>query len=126
VNGRKPEKSRRRWARLALAIPVFVRSRDHKDKDFLEFATAVNIGGGGALVALRRSLPQSTPVSLEIPTAPLATTAALPKTSRILRARTVHVTHAEGYHLVGVKFARPLVPALARNHRTRRKVSSAV
>jgi len=118
VNGRKHEKNRRQWVRLALAIPVFVRCRNHRDKDFLEFASAVNIGGGGALVVLRRSLPEATPVSLEIPTAPLATTAALPKSSRILRAKTVHVTHAEGYHLVGVKFAQPLAPTLRKNHRS--------
>ena len=59
----------------ALAIPVFVRSRDDKGKEFLEFATALNIGGGGALIALRRALPQSARVLLEIPSAPLAASA---------------------------------------------------
>jgi len=31
---------RRKWTRLPLAIPVFVRSRDDKGKELLEFATA--------------------------------------------------------------------------------------
>ncbi|HSS96349.1 MAG TPA: PilZ domain-containing protein, partial [Terriglobales bacterium] len=61
---------RRQWPRLPLAIPIFVRSRDEKGKDFLEFATAMNVSAGGALVAVRRSLPNATQVSLEIPTAP--------------------------------------------------------
>jgi c-di-GMP-binding flagellar brake protein YcgR len=102
------EAQRRRWPRLSLAIPVFVRSRDENGKDFLEFATAVNISAGGALVAVRRSLPLATQVSLEIPSPPSPATSSWPKAARILRARTVRVTHAEGYHLVGLRFSRPL------------------
>jgi len=52
---------------LPLAIPVFVRSRDEKGKEFLEFATALNVSAGGALVAVRRSLPPTAQVLLEIP-----------------------------------------------------------
>ncbi|MBV8894247.1 MAG: PilZ domain-containing protein [Acidobacteria bacterium] len=100
---------RRKWARLPLAIPVFVRSRDDKGKEFLEFATALNISAAGALVAVRRLLPVAAQLSLEIPSAPLAATAKLPKALRTLRAKCVRVTHAEGYHLVGLKFSRPLL-----------------
>ena len=86
-----------------------MRSRDEKAKEILEFATALNISAGGALVAVRRSLPLSTQVLLEIPSAPLAVANSLPKAARNLRARTLRVTHADGYHLVGLKFSRPLV-----------------
>ena len=95
--------------RLPLAIPVFVRSRDDRGKEFLEFATALNIGGGGALIAVRRPLPQLAQVLLEIPSAPLATAARLPKAARNLRARALRVTNADGYHLLGLKFSRPLI-----------------
>jgi hypothetical protein len=101
---------RRKWPRLPLAIPVFVRSRDDKGKEFLEFATALNISAAGALVAVRRPLPPSTQLLLEIPSAPLAATAKLPKASRSLRAKCVRVTHADGYYLAGLKFSRPLLP----------------
>jgi len=101
---------RRMWSRLPLAIPVFVRSRDDKGKDFLEFATALNISASGALVAVRRPLPVSAKLLLEIPSAPLAATANLPKASRTLRAKCLRVTHAEGYHLIALKFSRPLLP----------------
>jgi hypothetical protein len=115
---------------LPLAIPVFVRSRDDKGKDFLEFATALNVSANGALVAVRRSLPPSSQVSLEIPSAPLAATTALPNASRNLRARTVRVTHAEGYHLVGLKFFRPLLNhdsgAAAERHALGRKLGSSL
>jgi c-di-GMP-binding flagellar brake protein YcgR len=100
---------RRQWPRLPLAIPIFVRSRDEMGKEVLEFATAVNVSAGGALVALRRGLPQSAQVSLEIPTAPFLAPKSRPQGARDMRARTVRVQHADGYQLVGLKFARPLV-----------------
>jgi PilZ domain len=120
------EVQQRRWPRLSLAIPVFVRSRDENGKDFLEFATAVNISAGGALVAVRRSLPLAKQVSLEIPSPPSPATSTWPKAARILRARTVRVTHAEGYHLVGLKFSRPLSNNGSRPKNGQRKVASPV
>ena len=127
MSPRTPPRERRRWARLPLAIPVFVRGRDDRDKEFLEFATALNISAGGALIAVRRSLPPSAQVLLEVPSAPLAAAAVLPKAARVLRAKTLWVTHAEGYHLLGLKFARPLLknsPVKIVKHR--RKVTSLV
>lgn len=123
---RRPEKERRKWTRLPLAIPVFVRSRDEKGKEFLEFATALNISAGGALVAVRRSLPKAAQVLLEIPSAPLAATASLPRAARTLRARATRITHAEGYHLLGLKFSRPLLNGTSQTRRLRGKLTSAV
>ena len=122
----QPETERRKWPRLPLAIPVFVRSRDDKGKEFLEFATALNVSAGGALVAVRRSLPLSAQVLLEIPSAPLAAATALPKASRTLRARTVRVTHAEGYHLVGLKFSHSLLNHAVKRRPSHRKVGSSL
>ncbi len=119
------ETERRIWPRLPLAIPVFVRSRDDKGKDFLEFATALNISASGVLVAVRRALPLSARILLEIPSAPLAATAKLPKASRTLRAKCVRVTHAEGYHLVGLKFSRPLLEQEEEHRAPARKAASA-
>ena len=126
MSPRKTESERRKWARLPLAIPVFVRSRDEKGKELLEFATALNVSAGGMLVAVRRTLPSTTQILLEIPSAPLAALASLPRTSRNLRARTMRTTHAEGYHLLGLKFSRPLLNSRSPNGAGRRKVASAV
>ena len=124
---RQPGKERRRWVRLPLAIPVFVRTRDEKGKELLEFATALNISAGGALVVVRRSPRLSSPVLLEIPSAPLANGASLPRSSRTLRARPVRVTHADGYHLLGLKFSRPLLSPRSQSVRSaRRKVASSM
>jgi len=122
----KLESEQRNWPRLPLAIPVFVRSRDDKGKEFLEFATSLNISGGGALVAVRRPLPLSSQVLLEIPSAPLMASSSLPKASRTLRARTVRITHAEGYTLVGLKFVNPVTDPIDSRHPAKRKLSSSV
>jgi PilZ domain-containing protein len=111
---------------LPLAIPIFVRSRDENGKELLEFATALNISAGGALVVVRRSVPLSAQLLLEIPSAPLVSGNSFPSTYRILRARTVRVTYVDGYHLLGLKFSRPLVNGKAENPLPRRKVTSTV
>ena len=100
---------RRKWSRLPLAIPVFVRSRDGKGKEFLEFATALNVSAGGMLVAIRRVLPTVAQLRLEIPSAPVAALAPLPRAARTLRAKTLRTTPAEGYYLLGLKFTQPLL-----------------
>ncbi|MGO9865175.1 MAG: PilZ domain-containing protein [Terriglobales bacterium] len=102
------KKDARRSTRLQLAIPVFVRARDGAGKDSLEFATAVNISAGGALVVVRRSLPKSALVSLEIPSAPLGPIQGIKTTSRIMQAKAIWVAHLDDHHLLGLKFARPL------------------
>jgi c-di-GMP-binding flagellar brake protein YcgR len=109
-----------------LAIPVFVRSRLEQEKEFLEFATALNVSAGGMLVAVRRSLPASIEVSLEIPSAPLAALASLPKSARTLRARVLRTQHAATYNLIGLKFYRPLASSIAKDNVTRKKQSSLV
>jgi hypothetical protein len=126
VKGKTPVAERRRWPRLPLAIPVFVRSRAESDKEFLEFATAMNVSAGGMLVAVRRSIPSAAQISLEIPSAPLAAlAAALPTVIRILRAKVLRTHHGEGYNLVGLKFSRPLLNSHARA-RPRRKITSSL
>jgi len=125
MNGVRPGNERRKWARLPLAIPVFVRSHDAKGKEFLEFATALNVSAGGMLVAIRRILPAVAQVQLEIPSAPVASLALMPKVSRTLRAKALRTTPAEGYYLLGLKFSRPLLLSGKSNAR-RRKIIPAM
>src|SRR5579864_2149124 len=109
MNGTRVGTDRREWPRLPLAIPVFVRGRDGKGKEFLEFATALNVSAGGMLVAIRRVLPSVAQLVLEIPSAPVAALAPLPTAARTLRAKTLRTTPAHGYYLLGLKFSRPLL-----------------
>jgi PilZ domain len=126
MNGVRAGSERRKWARLPLAIPVFVRSRDGKGKECLEFATALNVSAGGMLIAVRRILSAGAQIRLEIPSAPVAALAALPRASRTLLAKALRTTPAEGYYLLGLKFSRPLLHPPASNGLRRRKIAAAV
>ncbi len=123
---RVPSKDERKWARLQLSIPIFVRSRNANGKDSLEFATALNISAGGALVIVRRSVPKSALISLEIPIVPIEPANGLPTSSRVIRAKTVWVAHLDDRHLLGLKFARPLPTNAEALPRELRKAVSAV
>ena len=121
MSGANTTTERRKWARLPLAIPVFVRSRDRKGKEFLEFATSLNVSAGGMLVAIRRLLPELNQIRLEIPSAPVAAMAPLPNVARALRAKALRTTPADGYYLLGLKFDRPLPQSnkpVARNRKS--------
>ena len=122
MSGRSPTKERRKWSRLPLAIPVFVRGRDGKGKDSLEFATALNVSAGGMLLAVRRLATEVGQLRLEIPSAPLPAMAALPVVARSLSAKTLRVTPSNGYYLLGLKFRRPL-PVANKPARKRKLVS---
>ena len=127
VHRRLSKKDERKWARLQLAIPVFIRTRDIDGKDSLEFATAINISAGGALVVVRRSLPKSSLVSLEIPSAPIGPAEGLKTSTRVMQAKAVWVGHLDDYHLLGLKFARPLhTDAAAVSGRHLRKIGTPV
>lgn len=126
MKGRTPSVERRQWPRLPLAIPVFVRNRAETDKEFLEFATALNVSAGGMLVAVRRSIPVAAHLLLEIPSAPLAALASLPQVARNLRAKMVRMEHAEGFNLVAVKFSRPLTAPNGARKAPRRKLAASV
>lgn len=121
----KIETERRKWARLPLAIPVFVRSRDDKGKEFLEFATALNVSAGGMLVAVRKTVPLIGQIELEIPSAPVAALALLPRVSRNLRAKALRTTPADGFYLLGLKFSRPLLRSADSDGARRRKMVTA-
>jgi len=126
LNQGKLQRERRQWARLPLAIPVFVRGKDGNGKELLEFATALNVSAGGALVAVRRSLPLSSQVLLEIPSAPLVSKEDLPAAARSMRARSVWTTHADGYQLAGLKFSHALLVRRSNREAKQRKIVSSL
>jgi PilZ domain-containing protein len=99
---------KRRWQRVALPVPVFVRGIDELGKDFLEFSTALNISRGGALLATRRYLPLTAVVSLQIPPPPFPSQSLPQPVIGSLEAKVVQVRQAHRYHLSGLSFTHPL------------------
>ncbi len=100
---------RRRWERLPLAIPVFVRGLDPNGKQFIEFATALDISVGGALLAIQRHLPKGSRILLELPATPGPHAKITREVKQIVTARLVRVTDGDHCQLFGLKFQRPLL-----------------
>ena len=108
MNRQAHNREKRKWHRLPLALPVFVRSIGADGNESLEFATGLNVSAGGILVATRRALPLAMLTSLEIPVAPFSLPAKAPKTTRKLDAKIVRIVHGDDFHLIGMRFQRPL------------------
>ena len=104
-----PAAERRRWVRLSLAIPVFVRGVNGQGREFVEFCTLLNESAGGALLAIRKPLRRWSRVSLEIPLAPALGNVEFRQTVRKLRARVVRIMPINGGNLCGLRFARTLL-----------------
>ena len=104
-----PGAEKRRWQRLPIPVPMFIRGVDERGKGFLEFSTALNISAGGALLVTRRHLPSSSNLSLQIPTPPFPKEVSSQFLLRRLKAKVVQVRNSEGYYWYGLEFSRPLV-----------------
>jgi hypothetical protein len=99
---------RRRWCRLPISIPFFVRAREDSGKDLLEFATALNLSAGGVLLAVRHYVEPGTEISLEVPIA-LVSKAQLPRSVSLLHAAVLRCTAERQLFLLGLKFSEPLI-----------------
>jgi hypothetical protein len=108
-NGSFAGPERRNYERLPVPLPIFVRGVDANGKDFLEFATALNISAGGALVAVRRYMPQSSNISLEIPSAPPQQIQAAVNSGRNFHAQVIRVTNSDRCDYWALQFSQPLV-----------------
>jgi PilZ domain-containing protein len=97
---------RRKWPRLALAIPVFVRGSDCEGNDFLDLGTTLNISSGGALLAVHKHLKRGSRISLEIPAAfPSGTLGDQAK--RKFRASIVRTGRQNHFHRYAARFYSP-------------------
>jgi c-di-GMP-binding flagellar brake protein YcgR len=99
---------RRKWGRLPISIPIFVRANKESGEELLEFATALNLSAGGALLACRKYLDPGASVRLEIPVA-LVNKAQLPRSVSLLHAKVLRCTPDRQYFLMGLEFKTPLL-----------------
>lgn len=104
---------RRRWDRLPLSVPFFIRADKENGDELLEFATALNLSAGGALLASRKYLDPGTNVRLEVPVA-LVNKAQLPRSVSLLHAKVLRCTPDRQYFLLGFAFKPPLLNGVDR------------
>jgi len=96
---------------VPLCFPVFLRERDRLGKNYLELTTALNVSGGGALVAVPPKLKPANLLSLEIPVPPVPS-AVVAASHRKLQARVVRTVEGEPCRFLGVEFTHPLLSPL--------------
>lgn len=108
VQGPSSVPERRKWERLIIAIPFFVRGRKGSGEEFLEFATALDLSASGVLLAIRHFVEPGTEISLEVPIA-LVNKAQLPHSASLLRATVLRCTPDRHYFLLGLRLEKPLI-----------------
>ena len=99
---------RRRFQRIHLQVPLFVRGKDSQGQQFLELAKALDISGLGALVTCPKALTLGELVTLTIPAPSITSSALVPAGMPPIQARVRRQQLAGDIYLVGVEFLKPL------------------
>ncbi|HEY6465223.1 MAG TPA: PilZ domain-containing protein [Candidatus Acidoferrales bacterium] len=99
---------RRRFPRIHLQVPLFVRGRDERGEQFLELAKALDISALGALVTCPKALGLGDFVTLTIPAPSITSSALIPAGMPPIQARVRRQQEAGDIYLVGVEFIKPL------------------
>lgn len=99
---------RRRFPRIHLQVPLFVRGKDEKGEQFLELAKALNISGLGALITCPKELNPGDFITLTVPAPSITSSALIPAGMPPIQARVRRQEEAGDIYLVGVEFVKPL------------------
>jgi hypothetical protein len=99
---------RRRFQRLNLQIPMFIRGKDSHGEQFLELAKTLDISGLGAFLTCPRPLSLNEVVVLTIPAPSITSSALVPSGMPPIQARVKRQQQAGDVHLVGVEFLKPI------------------
>lgn len=99
---------RRRFHRIRLQIPLFIRGTDASGNEFVELAKTLDISCSGARIVSPRSLQSQETVYLTVP-------APLPRSTKFgecgtgpISARIRRVERSDEMEVASVEFARPL------------------
>jgi hypothetical protein len=99
---------RRKFQRIRLQVPLFIRGTDGRGLDFLELAKTLDISGMGARLVSPRSLRPDDIISLTIP-APLPASAELGESGTPpIQARVRRLESVGDTELAAVEFLKPL------------------
>jgi PilZ domain len=99
---------RRRFQRIHLQVPLFIRGKDAHGEQFVELAKTLDISGLGAFITCPRALPINGIVTLTIPAPSITSSALVPAGMPPIQARVKRQQEAGDVHLVGVEFLKPI------------------
>jgi hypothetical protein len=98
----------RRFQRISLQVPLFVRGRDPHGEKFMELAKTLDISAIGAFIACPRALSMNDIVTLTIPAPSIISSGLVPAGMPPIQARAKRQQQAGEVHLVGVEFLKPI------------------
>lgn len=99
---------RRRFQRIRLQVPLFVRGRDLHSEQFLELAKTLDISALGALITCPRPLPLNEIITLTVPAPSITSSALVPSGMPPIQGRVKRQQEAGDVHLIGVEFLKPI------------------
>jgi len=99
---------RRRYQRIHLQIPLFIRGKDAQGEQFMELAKTLNISAIGAFVASPRPLTVNGFITLTIPAPSITSSGLVPAGMAPIQARIRRQQEAGDVYLVGVEFLKPI------------------
>ena len=99
---------RRRFQRIHLQVPLFIRGRDAHGEQFVELAKTLDVSGLGAFITSPRQLVIGAVVTLTIPAPSITSSALIPAGMPPIQARVKRQQEAGDVHLVGVEFLKPI------------------
>jgi hypothetical protein len=99
---------RRRFQRIHLQVPLFIRGRDAHGEQFLELAKTLDISGLGAFITCPRALAVNEIITLTIPAPSITSSALVPAGMPPIQGRVKRHHEAGDVHLIGVEFLKPI------------------
>ena len=98
----------RRFPRIRLQIPVFLRAQDASGVDFVELTKTLNISASGACIASTHVLRPDQVVHLTIPTPSPASSGLVPNETPPITAKVLRQQAAGDLRLFGIEFFKHL------------------
>jgi PilZ domain-containing protein len=99
---------RRRFQRIRLQVPLFIRGRDAYGEQFVELAKSLDISAVGAFITSPRPLTIGGVVTLTVPAPSITSSGLVPAGMAPIQARVKRQQEAGDVHLVGVEFLKPI------------------
>lgn len=99
---------RRRFQRIHLQVPLFIRGRDAQGEQFMELAKTLDISAVGAFITSPRPLAINGYVTLTIPAPSITSSGLVPAGMPPIQARVKRQQEAGDVYLVGVEFLKPI------------------
>jgi hypothetical protein len=103
------EEERRRFQRIRLQIPLFIRGTDAHGEQFMELVKTLDVSAMGAFITCSHPICVGETIVLTIPAPSITSTALIPAGMAPIQAKVRRQQEAGDLRLMGVEFLKPLV-----------------